>query len=198
MFLTAKYVSAANVNVIPESDVAAVTPSGRNVYDHAMVPGDVCAIVNVCWVVVSSASCVGDTSTGFTAAVTVSATDTETPITFVAVTVTVVGAKLVPAANENVIPLSDVDTDAGISGEYDHDTAPVYGAVWPIVNAFAVSVSRFCAPGCTRTGVPAAFMENSRGADVRCVIPLDTTTGKTTGVEMIAPWATLSVMPVSD
>jgi hypothetical protein len=128
MFLTEKYVSAANVNVIPELDVVAVTPAGRNVYDHDMSPGDVCAIVNVCWVVVSSASCVGDTSTGFTAAVTVSATDADTPMTFVATTVTVVGAKLVPAANENVIPASDVDRVAGICGEYDHVTAPVYGA----------------------------------------------------------------------
>jgi len=128
MFLTAKYVSAANVNVIPESDVEAVTPSGRNVYDHAMAPGDVCAIVNVCWVVVSTASCVGDTSTGFTAAVTVVVVDADTPMTFVAVTVMVVGAKLVPGANENVIPLSDVDRVAGIFGEYDHATAPVYGA----------------------------------------------------------------------
>jgi hypothetical protein len=40
-------------------------------------------------------------------------------------------------------------------------------------------------------------MENSRGADVRRVIPLAATTEKTAGVEMTAPWATLSVTPVS-
>jgi hypothetical protein len=128
-FLGEKYVSAAIVNVIPESAVETVTPAGGKVYDHDMAPGDVCAIVNVCWVVVSSASWVGETSTGLTAAVTVSATDTVTPMTLVAVTVMIVGGKLVPGASENKRPESVRVKFAGICGEYDHVTPPVYGAV---------------------------------------------------------------------
>jgi hypothetical protein len=127
-FLGEKYVSAATVNVIPESAVVTVTPAGGNVYDHDMAPGDVCAIVKVCSVVVSSASWVGDTSTGLTAAVTVSATDADTPMMFVPVTVMIVGGKLVPGASENVSPESVRVKIAGISGEYDHDMVPVYGA----------------------------------------------------------------------
>jgi hypothetical protein len=119
------------VNVIPELDVATVTPAGRNVYDHSMGPADVCAIVNVCWVVVSSVSWVGDTSTGLTAARTVMITvDAETPMTFVAVAVKMTGPKLAPGSNENVIPLSDVVVVVpGMFGEYVHVIPPVYCAV---------------------------------------------------------------------
>jgi hypothetical protein len=144
MFLAEKYVSAATVNVIPVSAVTTVTPVGGNVYVHDMAPGDVCEIVNVCWVVVLSASWVGDTSTGLTAAVTVSATDAETPMTFVAVTVMIVGAKLAPGASENPSDAVDwINVTPGRSGEYDHVIPPVYWALCVIVKKFPLSVSRF-------------------------------------------------------
>ena len=40
-------------------------------------------------------------------------------------------------------------------------------------------------------------MENSRGVDANPVTRLDALTEKTAGVDIIAPWATLSVTPAS-